>query len=79
MRDVDASHGEFAPDLAHGTIAPPARLCDLSGITRSGSTSRRNPRPVQVGHAPYGVLNEKLRGSSSAIDMSQWTQANCSE
>ena len=27
----------------------------------------RVPRPVHVGHAPCGELNEKLRGSSSSI------------
>ena len=39
----------------------------LSGTTRSGSISRRVPSPVQAGQAPWGELNEKLRGSSSSI------------
>ena len=52
---------------AHGTSAPVARLFERSGMTRSGSISRRVPRPVQAGHAPCGELNEKLRGSSSSI------------
>src|SRR5512144_2109570 len=59
----DASFGIFA----HGTRAPAARLFVLSGITRSGSISSRVPSPVQAGHAPWGELNEKLRGSSSSI------------
>ena len=44
-----------------------ARLFERSGITSSGSISRRVPRPVQAGHAPWGELNEKVRGSSSSI------------
>ena len=35
-------------------------------IMRSGSNSMRMPRPVHAGHAPWGELNEKLRGSSSS-------------
>ena len=50
-----------------GASAPSATLFDRSGMTRSGSISRRVPRPVQAGHAPCGELNEKLRGSSSSI------------
>jgi hypothetical protein len=42
-------------------------LFDRSGRTSAGSISRRVPIPVQVGHAPCGELNEKLRGSSSSI------------
>jgi len=51
----------------HGTTAPFSTLLERSGITRSGSISRRVPRPVQVGQAPWGELKEKLRGSSSSI------------
>src|SRR4029079_11284505 len=51
---------------AHGTSAPSARLFERSGITRSGSISSLVPRPVQVGQAPCGELNEKLRGSNSS-------------
>ena len=46
---------------------------------RSGSTSSRVPRPVQVGHAPWGVLNEKLRGSSAGNEVPSYGQANASE
>ena len=48
-------------------------------MSRSGSTSILYPRPVQVGHAPWGLLKLKVRGSSSPRLMLQWTQANCSE
>ncbi len=58
----EASVGIFA----HGTSAPAARLLARSGTTRSGSISRRVPRPVQDGHAPCGELNENVRGSSSS-------------
>ena len=36
------------------------------GTTSSGSTSKRVPRPSQCSQAPYGELNEKLRGASSS-------------
>ena len=35
--------------------------------------------PEHSVQAPKGVLNEKLRGSSSDIEMSQSGQENCSE
>jgi hypothetical protein len=53
--------------LAHGTSAPSARLFERSGMTRSGSMTSCVPSPVQLGQAPCGELNEKLRGSSSSI------------
>ena len=59
----------LGPD--HATIAPSAMLRDPSGTTSSGSTSYRVPRPSHVGHAPYGELNEKLRGASSSNDSPQ--------
>src|SRR3979411_1583229 len=60
-------------------MAPCARLRSLLASTRSGSTSSFVPRPVQVGQAPWGVLNEKLRGSSAGNDVPSYGQANCSE
>ena len=36
------------------------------------------PRPSQRSHAPYGELNEKLRGASSSNDRPQCGQARCS-
>src|SRR5438045_9008905 len=59
-------------------MAPCARLSSLLASTRSGSTSNLVPRPVQVGQAPWGVLNEKLRGSSDGSDVPSYGQANCS-
>ena len=44
-------------------IAPCARVKRLLGMTRSGSTSRQVPRPRHFGHAPAGLLKEKLLGS----------------
>ena len=60
--------------LAHGTRAPPATLLARSGITRSGSMTSWVPIPVQVGQAPWGELNEKLRGSSSSIVVPSYGQ-----
>jgi hypothetical protein len=54
--------------LDHGPIAPSFTERSGSGTTSSGSTSSRVPRPSQVVQAPYGELNEKLRGASSSND-----------
>src|SRR6266511_4493224 len=51
----------------HGASAPADRLLLQSGMSRFGSNSSLVPSPVQVGQAPWGELNEKLRGSSSSI------------
>ena len=53
--------------LFQGTRAPALMLRLLSGSTRSGSMTSWVPRPVQVGQAPWGELNENERGSSSSI------------
>ena len=63
---------------AHGAIAPSSIDRSGSGITSSGSTSSRVPSPSQVGHAPYGELNEKLRGWSSSNDRPSNGQASFS-
>ena len=55
--------------------APSLMLNDGSGTTASGSTSMRMPRPVHAGHAPWGLLKEKLRGAGSSIEMPQYTHA----
>ena len=34
--------------------------------------------PVQSGHAPCGLLKEKVRGAISPREIPHWTQANCS-
>src|SRR5437764_1137619 len=56
-------------ELDHGAMAPSSIDRSASGMTSSGSTSRRVPSPSHVGHAPYGELNEKLRGASSSNEM----------
>src|SRR5215216_2437426 len=66
-------------DLAHGTIAPSTILRFLSGMIRSGSGSICTPKPVQVGQAPCGELNENDRGSMAPNEMPQLGQAKCSE
>src|SRR5579862_6381628 len=63
----------------HPESAPSSMLNDGSGTTASGSTSSRTPSPVHTGHAPCGLLNEKLRGAGSSIEMPQYTHANSSE
>ena len=47
--------------------APCPRLLSGFGMSSAGSISSFVPRPVHVGHAPCGELNEKFRGSSSSI------------
>ena len=53
-------------------IVPSLMESFLFGIIRLGSTLRKMPSPVQVGHAPKGLLNENIRGDNSSI------QAPCS-
>src|SRR5574344_197380 len=55
----------------YGASAPSLKLKDWSGIMRSLSYSIFSPRPVQSGHAPNGLLNEKRRGCRSGIEMPQ--------
>jgi hypothetical protein len=50
----------------HGAIAPPLIDKSVSGMTSSGSISNVVPNPSHVSHAPYGELNEKLRGAGSS-------------
>ena len=52
---------------------PPSAMVRLGFRMRSGSISMRVPRPVQVGQAPWGALNEKRRGSSSGMSSSGWS------
>ncbi len=61
-----------------GRIAP-SRSVRSRATTRSGSTSSVNPRPVHCGHAPWGELNEKVRGASSGSDAPCSGHANFSE
>ena len=52
--------------LRHGEIAPSFNDWSGSGTTSSGSTSNVVPSPSHFSHAPYGELNEKLRGAGSS-------------
>src|SRR3989344_2060473 len=60
-------------------MAPSARVNFLFGITSSGSTSILVPSPEHSSQAPYGLLNEKVRGLSSLILNPHLGQANFSE
>ena len=52
-------------------MAPSSILSLSSGIISSASNSILYPRPKQSGHAPKGLLKEKLLGSISSILISQ--------
>ena len=65
--------------MDQGRIAPSPRESDGSGTISSGSISICEPRPVQRGQAPWGELKEKMRGSSSGIEVPQCRQAKRSE
>jgi len=54
-------------------------LNEGSGTTASISKTDFSPRPSHSGHAPKGLLNEKLRGSISSMLMLHSGQANFSE
>src|SRR6202166_4860878 len=45
----------------------------------AGSKSYLEPRPLQAGHAPYGELKLKERGSSCGTEIPQSGQASFSE
>src|SRR6266516_2595035 len=60
----------------HGAMAPSSIDRSSSGMTSSGSISRRVPRPSHVGQAPYGELNEKFRGASSSKESPSYVQAS---
>src|SRR6266567_968471 len=57
--------------LLHGAIAPPSRLNSGWVTISSASISCCVPRPVQVGHAPCGLLKLKVRGAISGRLMPQ--------
>src|SRR5690348_3756020 len=65
--------------LVHGTTAPSLNDLLRSGMTRRGSISIFTPSPVHSGHAPYGELNENMRGASSSKLSPQCRHANFSE
>ena len=57
---------QFLWALRHGAIAPSLSEASGSGMTSSGSTSNVVPKPSHFSQAPYGELNEKLRGAGSS-------------
>ena len=59
--------------------APSSRESSSLGITRSGSISTREPRPLQSTHMPCGLLKEKLWGVSSGKEIPQSPHAIFSE
>src|SRR5262249_39207770 len=74
---VCLKYGDSCP--AHGASAPCLSVRSTFGTTRSGSTSHRLPRPEHVSHAPYGLLNENMRGETSGSEIPQSGQARRSE
>ena len=60
--------------------APPREIDSVgSGTISSGSITRWKPSPWQRWQQPWGELKEKIRGSSSGIEVPQLRQANFSE
>ncbi len=64
--------------LRHGAMAPSLSDRSPSGMTSSGSISNVVPRPSHVGQAPYGELNEKLRGAGSSNERPSTGHTRCS-
>jgi hypothetical protein len=65
--------------VPHGRTTPSSTDRSGSPSTSSGSTVSWVPSPEQVSQAPYGELNEKLRGASWSKLSVQCGQARCSE
>src|ERR1700712_3326300 len=61
-----------------GCRAPSASESVGSGTTSSGSITRWKPSPWQRSQAPWGELKEKIRGSSSGIEVPQLRQGDWS-
>ena len=50
-------------------LTAPCRMDRFSfGITSAGSTFIKVPSPVHFGQAPWGLLKENIRGSSSPTE-----------
>src|SRR3989442_8827056 len=64
---------------ARGGRAPPWGGRADCGTSRSPSISSREPSPPHSGHAPYGLLNENIRGETSGKEMPHSAQASFSE
>src|SRR5881628_2767557 len=64
---------------AHGASAPSLSERAGFGTSRSGSISSREPIPLHSGQAPYGLLNENIRGETSGNEIPHSAQASFSE
>ena len=66
-----------ARDFHPGMVTAPLsiRLMLWSGMIRSKLNSCLEPKPAHSGHAPKGLLNEKVLGSNSSTLMPQSGQA----
>ena len=73
-----AAGGRSTPPSTHGSSAPSEIDSVGSGTISSGSITRWKPSPWQRGQQPCGELKEKIRGSSSGIEVPQLRQANFS-
>ena len=62
-----------------GFTAPASIESESSGTTRSGSISKRVPRPLQSPHMPCGLLKEKAWGVSSGKEIWHFPHAAVSE
>ena len=65
--------------LEPGPRPPSSSGFDGSAITFTGSNVQVLPTPLQVSHAPYGLLNENERGSSCGMLVPSFGQASFSE
>ena len=48
--------------LAPNALIPSYKVLSLSGTIKSSSIFIKYPIPIQVGQAPYGLLNENILG-----------------
>ena len=72
MREIPSPFTLFQPEAV---MAPSTMDRSLFGMMRSGSIFIWEPRPIQVGQAPKGLLKENIRGVSSSMDTPQSSQA----
>src|ERR1700757_158252 len=66
-------------DAEPGPSAPSSSGFDQSLITFAGSKSYLLPSPLHSGHAPYMLLKEKDRGSSTGTSVPHSGQASFEE
>ena len=72
IREMPSDLMLFQPEAV---MAPSMMDRSLLGMMSSGSSFIWEPRPVQVGQAPKGLLKENIRGDSSSMDTPQSSQA----